>query len=75
MTFPADVCCDNCQGDSSALRLIVTETVWYQLDVGDDGLHPEQPEADGELILQLACLECGHQGAIRSEVRTLLRLE
>ncbi len=75
MTVPAEVCCDNCQGDASALRLIATETVWYRLDVGVAGLHPEQPEADGEPILQLACLDCEHQGALRSEVRALLRLE
>lgn len=75
MAVPSDLRCDNCKGDPSSLRLIVTETVWYLLDVTDNGLYPHQPEADPEPTLQLACVDCGHQSALRPEVRALLRLE
>jgi hypothetical protein len=66
--------CDSCKGDPSAIRLTVTETVWYRLDVTDEGLYPEQPEADGAPILQLVCLDCGYQAVLRPELRALLRL-
>ena len=74
MAIPIDLRCDGCNGGPSALRLTVTETVWYRLDVTDEGLYPEQPEADGEPKFQLVCLDCGYQGALRPEVQAVLRL-
>jgi hypothetical protein len=75
MPISVDVRCTRCDGDRSALRLTVAETVWYLLDVTDEGIHPVQPEAEDEPTLQLVCLACGYQGALRPEVRALLRLE
>lgn len=75
MATPVDLRCDSCNGDQSALRLTVTETVWYLLDVTDEGLYPHQPEADGEPTLQLVCLDCRHQGPLPPEVRAFLRFE
>lgn len=75
MATPVDLRCDSCNGDRSDLRLTITETVWYLLDVTEEGLHPEQPETAGEPILHLVCLACGYEGTLRPEVRALLRLE
>lgn len=67
--------CDRCEGDPSALRLIVTERTWYLLDVTEDGVYADQPEPDGQPLLHLVCLDCGHQADVRPELRALLRLE
>ncbi len=69
-----DLRCNRCYGDASSLRLVVTETIWYLLDVTDVGVYPNQPEPD-EAMLQLACLDCGHQETLRPELRALLRFE
>jgi hypothetical protein len=62
MAMPVDVRCSSCQGDPSALRLTVAQTVWYLLDVTDDGFDADQPEVAGEPTMQLVCLDCGHEG-------------
>ncbi len=46
MPISVDVRCTQCDGDRSALRLTVAETVWYLLDVTDEGIYPVQPEAE-----------------------------
>lgn len=75
MSTDSKLHCAGCGADGSALRLVVTETVWWLLDVADDGIYPHQPEADGEPLRKLLCLDCGREGAVPSEVAGRLRFE
>ena len=75
MTNPVHVRCDNERCDPSALRLSVTETVWYLLDVAPDGIHPEQPEAADDPLLRIVCLDCGCDVPVTPAIRSALHLE
>ena len=74
MAAPGDFHCDRCGGDVSSLRFVVRESVWYLLDVTDEGVYPHEPESE-EPLLQLACLDCGYEEPLRPDLRALLRLE
>lgn len=47
MAAPGDFRCERCGGDVSSLRVVVRESVWYLLDVTDEGVYPHQsPDGD-----------------------------
>lgn len=75
MTDRVDVRCENERCDPSALRLSVTETMWYVLDVAPDGIYPGEPEVADEPVLKMFCLDCGCEVPVTPAIRSTLRLE
>ena len=75
MSTDGEARCTGCGAERAALRLVVTQTVWWLLDVTDDGIYPHQPEADGEPLRKLLCLDCGREGAVPEDVARRLRFE
>lgn len=69
-----DLCCSRAECDASALRLSVSERVWYLLDVTPEGVYPTQPETDGDPVIQLVCLGCGREVPVSPALRARLRL-
>lgn len=68
-----DLRCAGAECDPSALRLSMTETVWYLLDVTPEGVYPIQPESDGDPVVQLICLDCGRAVPVSQALRARLR--
>lgn len=70
-----DLRCSGTECDPSALRLSMTETGWYRLDVTPEGVYPTDPESDGDPFIQLVCLDCGREVPVTKGLRTRLRFE
>lgn len=66
--------CESRECDPSALRLSITDTVWYLLDVTADGVYPHQP-SPADPIMQLVCLDCGRTRSVAAALRARLRFE
>jgi hypothetical protein len=73
MAKDVDVRCEGETCDPSGLRLTVTETTWYLLDVTPDVVYPREPESE-EPSLVLICLDCGREMPVSARLHARLFL-